>query len=176
MAFVNINVREQKLEQYDFSLLEKVSRIKSPHSSITIDAERDIWLRKVYTLRLGDPREEIGPYVGDFWGFYWKGIFFVLETFESNTQGMGTGEHLSYHAKVRVLTTPEILGDKTLSRFDSDTDAEKAALLPFPKTLEDQKLEILKDLKAALEAYAGGGVLSESSGCTVELEFQGVTL
>jgi hypothetical protein len=108
---------------------------------------------------------------------------------------MGIGNHLLYHAKVRVLTTPEILGDKTLEHFqkvrvlttlemlghkvlerDYDEEAEKAALLPFPKALEDKKLEILKDLKAALEAYAGGGIFSKSSGCTVELEFQGVTL
>jgi hypothetical protein len=177
MAFVNINLREQKLEQYDFSILEKITRSESPSDALTLDAERNIWLRYMYRRIEGDPREEICKTIGDIWGFYWKGTFFALETFKSNTQGNGRGEHLSYHAKVRVLTTTETLGNKTFVQFQRHSDEEKAQLFPFPKALEPQKLEILKDLKTALEAYAGGGsVVSESSGCTVELEFQGVTL
>ena len=176
MAFVNINLREQKLEQYDFSILEKITRMRSPCNTLTLDTERNIWLRYMYRRIEGDPREGLCKTIGDIWGFYWKGTFFALETFESNTQGTGIGNHLSYHAKVRVLATTEILGDKTLVQFQRHSDEEKAALLPFPKALERQKLEILKDLKAALETYAGGRVVSQSSGCTVELEFQGVTL
>ncbi len=174
MAFVNINVRKQKLEQYDFSLLKKITGWREPSSSLTLDAEHDIWLRHVYENNAGDPRENIRIYRGDYWGFYWKGTFFALETFKSNWKY--DEKHYSYHAKVRVLTTPEILGDKALEVFKNNSDEEKAQLFPFPKALEEQKLEILKDLKTALEAYADCGFLSDSSGCTVELEFQGVTL
>jgi hypothetical protein len=162
---------DQKLAQYDFSLLKKVSNVRRPESRITLDIQGDMWLHHVYRMR--DPRKEIGRTTADIWGFYWKGIFFALETFTFKSNRKYDEKHYSYHAKVRVLTTPEILGDKALELFKRRSDAEKAALLPFPKHLENKKLEILQDLKAALEVYVGGSKYSE---CTVELEFQGVTL
>jgi hypothetical protein len=175
MAFVNINVREQKLEQYDFSLLKKITRgrTNSLSDNLILDSERDIWLLQAYTLRSGDPREGFCEYVCDYWGFYWKRSFFALETFQSNWKYDEKG-HFHCHIKINVLSTSQALNDD--KPLDCFSEEEKADLLSFPKALEPQKLEILTDLKAALEGYSNGNTLFKKPDCTVELEFQAVTL
>ena len=144
MAFVNEYIPKEDLEKYDFETLKSRPRGgTTPARQWTIDRDADIWLWEFYT-ESDHTMGQTGFTGKSHWELYWKGtlISLVLETLETRTSGRGTPR-----------TTRKRLLDISL-----------------PIELEDKREQIVSDLKAALEAYRDGGVLSSASSYTLIFE------
>ncbi len=145
MGFINEYIPEEDFKRYDFESLNKRSRKggTTPASFWTIDREADIWLREFYTEY--DHTAQDGNFTGvSAWDFYWKGALITLELELLDVISSGPGTHCTVKRKLISINVPaELSGQYDL---------------------------ILKDLEAALVAYADAGVLSSSSGFTLIFE------
>ncbi|WP_434778356.1 hypothetical protein [Neisseria sp. Ec49-e6-T10] len=145
MAFVNEYIPAEDFKKYDFDVINKRwNGVGNPARQWAINREKDIWLRKFYTVN--DHTAPDGGYTGEiFWDFYWKGTLMSLKTKKTNVKGGGIGEFLTYDLKVLEIN--------------------------IPSELSPQKEEIFQGIKDAFVAYAGGGIFSESIGCEINFDF-----
>lgn len=145
MAFVNEYIPQEDFKKYHFDALNRRTKETSgtaPSDSWTIDREADIWLREFYTEM--DHTAPLGGYTGvSVWDFYWKGTLLSIKV-QAVAGGGGVG-------------LPSWSIKKLLS-------------INLPRTLEDRRGEILKDLESAFAAYKDGGVLSSSLSYSFTLE------
>ncbi|TAL44894.1 MAG: hypothetical protein EPN89_13155 [Methylovulum sp.] len=143
MAFINEYIPEEDLEKYNFAELNKRRKKDGGTSDDwTIDREADIWLRHFYTE--SDHTEPDGGYTGvTAWDFYWKGALMFLEVKSLGLEGGGIGQHCGMRKKLISIN--------------------------IPPNLENQRLQILKDLEAAFTAHKDAGVLSQSSSFSFSL-------
>lgn len=139
MAFVNEYIPTEDFNKYDFDSLNKRPKETSgttPSDSWTIDREADIWLRKFYAEM--DHTAPLGGHSGvSVWDFYWRGALLVVKI-EDVASGGGYGK--PRWARSRLLG------------ISSSMD------------IESSRVQILKDLEAALTAYKGAGVFAPNDG------------
>lgn len=144
MTFLNEYIPEADYKKYGFERLNKRPRKAgtAPSDDWTIDRDSDVWLRMFYTEM--DHTDLRGGFTGiSMWDLWWKGalISVTLETIES---GGGIGKHC--WSRKRIVA------------------------IDIPKSLESQRIQILKDLEAALVAYRDGGVLSGATTYSLVLD------
>lgn len=149
MTFVNEYISEADLKKYNFAELYKRPRKgMDTATDWTINREANIWLRKFYTE--SDHTAPDGGFTGvSGWDFYWKGTLLTLEILDVGGGG-GYGKHR--WTRKRLLN------------------------LSIPPDLENQRVQIIKDLKEAFTVYRGVGVSSfpyDSPSYSFELEIQG---
>lgn len=147
MTFVNEYIPDDDYKKFDIDGLNSRPRKKSgttPASSWTIDRDRKIWLRKYYAEM--DHTDPSGGFTGvSAWDFYWKGALMLVEII-SVEEGGGYGKPRWARSKLKSINLPE--------------------------SLEANRLEVIKDLEAALCAYKGSGVFAnQNEEYSFELDF-----
>ena len=144
MAFVNEYIPEEDLEKYNFDELNKrPSKGGDQSRDWTIDRDADIWLRKFYTE--SDHTAADGGYTGvSAWDFYWKGTLMLLEVIGVESRGGGIGKPRWQRSKLLNIN--------------------------IPSELNDQRIQILKDLELAFNAHKGSGIFSTYSSYSFILE------
>ncbi|MDR2153216.1 MAG: hypothetical protein LBO72_10370 [Helicobacteraceae bacterium] len=149
MAYVNEEISDKDWEEYERIVAAKRFRGGGGNRDWTIDREREIWF-KVYE-RWTDIEDD-GKETRTLWDFYWKGVYVPAETKRLKMIPYNTNNGV-YYAYIKILE------------------------IEIPKNAQQHKSEILKELKAALEAsfvglgiYAYGGDLKS---CKVDLEYEG---
>jgi len=143
MTFVNEYIPEEDLKKYNFAELNK--RIKKGGFTArdwTIDRVADIWLRQFYVE--SDHTAPDGGFTGvSAWDYYWKGTLMMVE--------------------IKSLESVGGVGKPRWSR-------KKLLSINIPPGLENQRTQILQDLKSAFIAHKDVGVFSKSSSYSLTFE------
>jgi hypothetical protein len=145
MAYVNEEMSDKDWEEYERIVAAKRFRGGGANRHWAIDREREIWF-KVYE-RWTDIEDD-GKETRTLWDFYWKGIYVPAETMPVTRSRSEDGVGYGYL---------------------------KLSKIEIPKNAQQHKSEILKELKAALEAsLIGLGIYAtKTKSCKVDLEYEG---
>jgi len=135
MAFVNEFVPEEDAKKYGLEEIDRHYRHSSFHPEWTVDRERDIYLREV---EIG--REESANRHG--FTLYWKGALLFVRL----TRKGGGVRHGEQWSEWSLYSSPL-----------------QGSIIGISDDLEENRAEIIADLKAALTAYKDFGMYSTST-------------
>ncbi|MDR0467384.1 MAG: hypothetical protein LBG67_00870 [Campylobacteraceae bacterium] len=147
MAYVNEKISDEDYEKYNLAEIDKRLRISNPSSAWTIDREREIWLR---LYRQTTDRDNFGEEIYTIWDFYRKGYLISVKT--EGIKWVHDKERNEVYQYLKILS------------------------LEIPKEIENEKEQILKELKKAFEE-SGGNPYSRIRGSNathkIDLEYNG---